>query len=76
MSLYTPLRHIRSGGIAPLIFKLGTIWNSVARLPQKIYPLQSLKRRLGRTQVMSGVFGDEKNLLPMLEINHYSPDVI
>jgi hypothetical protein len=39
MSLYTPLRHIRGGGIAAIIFKLGAVWNLVARLPQKIYPL-------------------------------------
>jgi hypothetical protein len=69
------LRHegiLGSGGIAPRIIDLGTIWKCVVRFtPRPLYPLGKsprypLDRRLGGRQSWSGRGGEEKNSQSLL----------
>jgi hypothetical protein len=61
----------RSGGIAPRILDLGTIWRWVVSFtPRNLYPQGNspwypLDRSLGGTQSRSGRGGEEKNFQPL-----------
>jgi hypothetical protein len=69
LSLYTPWRHVESGGAALLILNLSIRWRWVVSFtpwllyPQGKSPCYPLNRRLGGSQERCGSFGEEKNLL-------------
>jgi hypothetical protein len=57
-------------GRAPLVLNLGSSWRTVVNFtPWPLYPMKErwypLNRMLGGSQIRSGRFGDEKNLLPV-----------
>jgi hypothetical protein len=64
----TPWRLWWSGGIAPRILKLGTLWRwMVSFTPRPLYPQRNctwypLDRRLGGPQSRSGRGGEEKKI--------------